>query len=94
LQRRLTDLWRDTLELDHIDIHDNFFDLGGDSRSLSVLAARIRAEFDADVRVLDLMTHPTIASLSRRLSGDQPDDDRLSAVAEQRAKRRERRRKP
>ncbi|MER7419081.1 amino acid adenylation domain-containing protein [Micromonospora peucetia] len=93
LQRRLTDLWRDTLELDHIDINDNFFDLGGDSRILAVLAARIRTEFDADLRVLDLMTHPTIASLSRRLSGGQPDDDRLRAVAEQRAKRRERKRK-
>ncbi|WP_431897575.1 amino acid adenylation domain-containing protein [Micromonospora haikouensis] len=91
LQRHLTNLWHEVLELDHIDIHDNFFDLGGDSRILSVLAARIRTELDADLRVLDLMTHPTIASLSQRLSGDRQ-DDRLRAVAERRAKQRDRRR--
>ncbi|MEU4165204.1 non-ribosomal peptide synthetase, partial [Actinoplanes sp. NPDC026670] len=45
LQRRLTDLWRDTLELDHIDIHDNFFDLGGDSRLAMVLVGRIRQAY-------------------------------------------------
>ncbi|MFF3870093.1 AMP-binding protein, partial [Micromonospora sp. NPDC001898] len=61
LQRRLTDLWRDTLELDHIDIHDNFFDLGGDSRLAMVLVGRIRQAYGRAVTGGGLLARRTIA---------------------------------
>ena len=37
IERKLAELWRQTLHIDHVGVHDSFFELGGDS----VLAAQI-----------------------------------------------------
>ena len=39
IERKLAELWRQTLHIDSVGIHDSFFELGGDS----VLAAQILA---------------------------------------------------
>lgn len=41
-EQRLTDVWRDVLRLPNVGIHDNFFDLGGDSIIGIQIVARAR----------------------------------------------------
>lgn len=39
IERRLAEIWQEVLGLDRVGVHDNFFDLGGDSiRSIQVVA--------------------------------------------------------
>ncbi|MFI0487359.1 non-ribosomal peptide synthase/polyketide synthase [Actinomadura sp. 9N215] len=59
----LADVWRDVLRLDHVGVHDDFFDLGGDSiLSLQVVARARRA--GVVITPAQLFDHSTIASLA------------------------------
>ena len=91
----LTALWSRTLDIDRIGIHDNFFDLGGDSRTVAELVARIRAEFDCELRVVDFLDAPTVDGLARRLetqrtaaNGTDPLHEQAARRAAMRARRR------
>ena len=43
-ERMVAELWRDTLGVDEISIHDNFFDLGGSSILLMKAVTRLEKE--------------------------------------------------
>src|SRR5262249_1833146 len=59
----LTGIWASVLGLDDVGIHDNFFDLGGDSISGIQTAARARqAGFHLTPK--DILTYPTVAELA------------------------------
>jgi amino acid adenylation domain-containing protein len=64
LERVLVDIWREALGVPHVGIHDNFFDLGGHSLLLIRVWQQIRERLQLDLSMLELMTRPTIASLS------------------------------
>ncbi len=59
----LASIWRDVLGVDRVGVHDDFFDLGGDSLSTVQVAARARARGVA-VSVRDLIENPTVAQLA------------------------------
>ena len=65
-ERRLADVWAHALGLDRVGVHDNFFDLGGDS----ITAIRIGSgAADGGLR-LDpnlIFRHQTVAELARHL---------------------------
>jgi amino acid adenylation domain-containing protein len=44
-ERRLTQVWEEVLELEPVGIHDDFFDLGGDSLCAETLFAEVSAVF-------------------------------------------------
>ena len=59
----LAGVWREVLDVDSVSIHDNFFDLGGDS----ILMLRVQALTEAQGLVLaarDVADHPTVAELA------------------------------
>ncbi|MFI6079302.1 amino acid adenylation domain-containing protein [Actinoplanes sp. NPDC051343] len=88
-QQKLAILWRELLGLNQISIHDNFFDLGGDSKLLVLLTERLRHLWRNELRVVDVMSHPSIAELARFLT-TQDSTSRLAATAERRAQMRRR----
>ncbi|HJQ64329.1 MAG TPA: non-ribosomal peptide synthetase, partial [Burkholderiales bacterium] len=57
-------LFREALARDDIGIHDNFFDLGGDSIMAARLMARLRAASGMDLRLRNLFERPTVAGLA------------------------------
>ncbi|MFJ8299069.1 amino acid adenylation domain-containing protein [Streptomyces sp. NPDC094447] len=73
VQSRIAALWGEVLHVTEVGVHDNFFDLGGDSRMVPLLVERLRQEFSRELRVVDLMSRPTVAQLSRFLTGDARD---------------------
>jgi amino acid adenylation domain-containing protein len=94
----LARLWARILDLDRVGLHDNFFDLGGDSRSVTELVAQIRRECDCELRVVDFIDAPTVQGLSQRLdanrgAGEGPGTATLREQAERRAALRNRRRR-
>ncbi|MBC3839740.1 AMP-binding protein [Streptacidiphilus sp. 4-A2] len=83
-EQRLAGTWARLLTLDRVGIHDNFFDLGGNSvRLMGVLAALREQDPDIPLTLVDLFRRPTVAALAAHLdqtaSAGQPqpgtDDD-------------------
>jgi aryl carrier-like protein len=70
LERTLAGLWQEVLRLDQVGIHDNFFDLGGNSLLLVQVHGRLRERLGAALPLVDLIRNPTILALARHLDGD------------------------
>ncbi|MGZ3145669.1 amino acid adenylation domain-containing protein [Lentzea chajnantorensis] len=67
LEERVAAVWHDVLGAD-FGVHDDFFDLGGDSIRAVALIGALRAS-GFDVSVKDVFGHRTVAALCERLSG-------------------------
>jgi aryl carrier-like protein len=69
-------------------MHDDFFDLGGDSLNATGLVAQLRATFGVDLRLASLFERPTIAGVSEVvdmlvLTSRRPDSQAGSAQREE-----------
>jgi amino acid adenylation domain-containing protein len=62
LQRRVADLWREVLRIDHVGLHANFFDIGGHSLLLVRLQAAMKREFGRDLPLVELFQRTTVAA--------------------------------
>jgi phthiocerol/phenolphthiocerol synthesis type-I polyketide synthase E len=91
VERRIAAVWQELLGIDQVGLHDNFFDLGGNSLMAIRIISRLKAELGVDVSEVSLFEGPTVALLARLLApaggGDDEDEDR-----EERQSRGERRR--
>jgi amino acid adenylation domain-containing protein len=65
VELELTRLWGDLLARPQVDIHDNFFEVGGHSLLAVQLAAQIETTFGVWIPLATLLTHPTIAGLAQ-----------------------------
>lgn len=61
----LADLWQEVLNLDCVGIHDNFFNLGGDSLKAIQLMHRTREAFRVELPMLVLFDAPTIKDFAK-----------------------------
>ncbi|HYG64726.1 MAG TPA: SDR family NAD(P)-dependent oxidoreductase, partial [Thermoanaerobaculia bacterium] len=68
-ERRIAEIWQEVLGIDRVGIHDNFFDLGGNSLVGLKVVSRLKRELAADVSAVTLFEGPTVASLAQLLAG-------------------------
>lgn len=61
---QLTQMWQETLNIDEIGIHDNFFDMGGDSLIATLLVDRLTEAFQVNVSLAALINAPTVAEMA------------------------------
>ncbi|MEU1039102.1 type I polyketide synthase [Streptomyces sp. NPDC005551] len=73
-EREVTRLWEETLGIGGIGIHDNLFDLGGDSMRAVLLAGRLRSAGVLDVPAASLLATPTVAGLLAAAGDDTASD--------------------
>ena len=71
LEQDIARIWAEVLGLPRVGVHDNFFDVGGHSLLLARVHARLRAELGAEISIVEMFRHPTVASLAVRLAGDE-----------------------
>ncbi|HLP62841.1 MAG TPA: amino acid adenylation domain-containing protein, partial [Candidatus Deferrimicrobium sp.] len=73
IEKTIAGVWQDLLGLDKVGIHDNFFDLGGNSLSIIRLNSRLKVALPdkKDISVVTLFNHPTVASLARYLNREE-----------------------
>ncbi|MFZ0320634.1 MAG: amino acid adenylation domain-containing protein [Candidatus Sulfotelmatobacter sp.] len=88
-ESRIHQVWREILQLDHVGIHDNFFDVGGHSLLLTAVQTKLAEAFHRDIASVDLYRYPTISALAKRLSGDDPGQRPLQHIAERARKQKE-----
>ncbi len=86
----LIDLWRHHLQLEAVDVDQNFFDLGGSSLQLLGVHADIERLFPGRISIQDLFDLPTIRLLHGRLSGAPAADTTAQAAAQAALQRRAR----
>jgi amino acid adenylation domain-containing protein len=63
-EKALTQIWSEVLDVDPVGMHDNFFDLGGDSLLASRLVSRLFQTFQIEVPVSQIFERPTISGIA------------------------------
>src|SRR5215204_983386 len=72
VEAMLSELWRDVLGVEHVGIHDDFFDLGGDSIKGVIFIDRLQERLGEIVHVVNIFNAPTIASFARYIEEQHP----------------------
>ncbi len=71
MEKTIAGIWLETLNLDKVGMHDNFFDLGGNSLNIVKVYNKLKTITGTDIPLVDMFQYPTIHSLSRYLASDQ-----------------------
>jgi enterobactin synthetase component F len=79
-EKKLAVLWQQVLKIERVGLHDNFFDLGGDSLHAAEMAAYFPAWFKMELPLGSLFEAPTIAGLAALIERLGSDVDPLSVV--------------
>lgn len=70
VEKSLIQIWKRTLEREEIGVHDNFFDLGGNSLKLLKVVEQINKDLGTDLPVVKLFQFPTVTTLAKFMSAD------------------------
>lgn len=68
IERALSKIWSDVLSVEKVGINDNFFELGGHSLLATRVAARIRKQFDIELKLRELFECTTVATLAEKIA--------------------------
>ncbi len=77
VQEYLAEVWRQELGAERVGADDNFFELGGTSLLAMQVMLRLCREFDIDLPLAAMFSHPTLAALA-----EAAEDQILADVAE------------
>ena len=72
VERRVAAIWSEVLGVERIGVHDDFFDLGGDSLMAGQVAVRLRRDLDANLPLHHLFEAPTVEAVARAVSAQSP----------------------
>lgn len=67
IERQLAQIWSEVLGQEQISIYDNFFWLGGHSLLATQVISRVNTAFGAELPILPIFQHPTIAALAEMI---------------------------
>jgi hypothetical protein len=73
LERSIAAIWREVLRIESVGMHDNFFDLGGNSFHIVQVYSKLR-DLAGDIPMVEMFHYPTVAALAAYLGqrSDQP----------------------
>jgi acyl carrier protein len=81
VEEQLAAMWSKLLGVEHVGIHDNFFDLGGHSLLLTQMASYLRNSFEIELPLRKLFELTTIAELAAMIETGQESNARLPTPA-------------
>jgi amino acid adenylation domain-containing protein len=67
LEKMLAEMWQSVLRVSDVGVHDNFFDLGGDSIHAAIFVNSLQKRLGIVVYVVALFDAPTVAALAAHL---------------------------
>lgn len=68
LEEKLSNIWKELLNIDEVRLNDNFFDLGGDSLLMGRLQIKLSSVLGEQINIVDLFQYPTIKSFTEFLN--------------------------
>jgi acyl transferase domain-containing protein len=94
LESKIANVWSDLLGIEQVGIHDNFFDLGGNSLFGTDMIMRLRRETGAEnIPLYMLYEAPTVSEMSKFLNNSQQKSDFITQQRIRGQERRQRQRK-
>jgi amino acid adenylation domain-containing protein len=69
VEKVLAGIWAKVLSLDRVGIHDNFFDLGGNSLAAIRVLSLVIKNYQLDLTLLSLFRDPTVAEMALMIEG-------------------------
>jgi acyl-CoA synthetase (AMP-forming)/AMP-acid ligase II/thioesterase domain-containing protein/acyl carrier protein len=80
-ERRIAHLFEEVLAVERVGVHDDFFELGGDSLSAVELMAGLAEELDLELSPSELLGHATVEAVAARLGDERrPHDTTVTRV--------------
>lgn|GEM_PF-1999420 len=67
IETHLLKIWSECLGRKCIDVHEEFFSIGGDSLSAADIIAKIYDELSIDIETIDIFRYPTVSRLANHL---------------------------
>lgn len=64
IEKNISKVWSELLQISLIGINDNFFEMGGTSLLAQRVSTKLRQQFNLEISVTKIYQHPTIAELS------------------------------
>ncbi len=64
IEKEIADLWKELLKIDQVGVHDNFFDLGGNSILMVQMQGKLEHKFPGKTKIVDLFAYPTVNKLT------------------------------
>ncbi len=89
LEKKLTAIWQEVLNVERIGINDSFFDLGGHSLSIVQVQGRIKEVFNKDINVVDMFKYPTISALAKFLGDESKTKEVIQKSVDRASRQRE-----
>jgi amino acid adenylation domain-containing protein len=88
LEEKMAELWQNELEVEQVGIHDNYFNIGGDSIKSIPLINLVNETFGIDMKVVDLYENETVEKLALKVDAVQAtrpsgDNEQYNAVLEE-----------
>lgn len=80
VESMLADIWQELFGIDQIGVHDDFFDLGGQSLLAIQLITRVREAFQIELPLTDLFDAPTIAAMAEKITSQQLSVDEVEEL--------------
>lgn len=75
-EQEMVAIWKEVLGVEHVGLHDSFFDLGGHSLTAMRATARVNETFDIDLPLQAIFQYPTVCELAAEVEsrprGQQP----------------------
>ncbi|MDK8182711.1 non-ribosomal peptide synthetase [Paenibacillus sp. UMB4589-SE434] len=68
----LRGMWQSLLDVDHVELEDNFFEIGGHSLLVSQMMFQIKKQFHVQIPLMQLMLNPTIRSIAQQIDSAGP----------------------
>ncbi|MCX6580361.1 MAG: amino acid adenylation domain-containing protein [Candidatus Aminicenantes bacterium] len=72
IEKIIADAWKQVLKIENVGVHDNFFDIGGNSSYIIRLTGKLRHIFKKDIPVVELFNYPTVSAQAKYLGGEEP----------------------
>jgi|GEM_PF-4229367 len=89
LEKSLVEVWAGLLNREDIGIHDNFFEVGGNSLLIVRLQSELRGILDEEIPVTRLFQYTTIDALAQHLGEDASAQEAIQTKAAKRHGRRD-----
>jgi aryl carrier-like protein len=89
IEGKIATAWQEVLGVETVGVHDNFFDLGGNSLLIIQLYHKLREVLSSELLLTDLFQYPTISSLAKSLRPQEAAPLSIQVVQDRAEKQRE-----
>ncbi|SIO91387.1 non-ribosomal peptide synthetase [Nocardiopsis sp. JB363] len=80
IEAEITEVWQVALGGQEVGVHDDFFDLGGNSLNMARILTRVRRTYGVELSAKDFFAEPTVTGLSALVAARRTGSLRVSAV--------------